>query len=104
MACGASRSARLGWPSGSLCCWSFGVLGSRRETMMRTPCPRILDERVHKWGFELEDLYLLGACSCVLLVALALVPLPGFDSPFVWAGLTVVVFAVAYYGKRGKPP
>jgi hypothetical protein len=59
---------------------------------------------VHKWGFELEDLYLLGACSCVLLVALALVPLPGFDSPFVWAGCTVVVFAVAYYGKRGKPP
>jgi type IV secretory pathway TrbD component len=58
-------------------------------------CPRVLDEPVQKWGFEFDDLMIIGALPAVLIFLV---------SPWVCFGVTLAVAGVIYYGKRGKPP
>jgi hypothetical protein len=61
---------------------------------MWTPCPRITDDPVMKWGYEFEDFLLILGLPCVLILV---VP------PLYCLGLVVVLAAVIRTGKRGKP-
>ena len=61
---------------------------------MWRPCPQIHDKPVRRWGFELDDLMILGVICGVALI---------FVHPYFWALFVLCVFGLAYYGKRGKP-